>query len=199
MEDKLLTAYYGNSMKGTFRTADFLKIELCILENLQKGDIVAFAKDSKVGNKDNLIVHRIIHIEKDCFITKGDNNRRPDALPVAESNLIGKVVAFEREGKTYKVKGGLPGLIRARVVYVFHRICYLLLYNVRKFMPVRKIANIVFILWKPKIQKIEFSTVEGPVIKWVHRNRTIATWLPEKNLLIASFLSRFLLHSKNPN
>jgi hypothetical protein len=37
------------------------------------------------------------------------------------------------------------------------------------------------------------------VIKWIHRNRTIATWFPEKNLLNASFLSRFLIRSKNPN
>jgi signal peptidase I len=197
--DKMIFFYQGNSMKGTFRTVDFLTIEPCNLKNLRIGDIIAFTKDNEEDNKDDLVVHRIIRVGEGHLSTKGDNNRRPDILPVSASNLIGKVVAFERKGKTYRVRNGIAGLIRARMGYVFRRICYLLICKVRRHLPVKKIRNIIFILWKPEIQKIKFSTTDGPLIKWVHRNRTIATWLPEKNLLKASFLSRFLINQKNLN
>jgi signal peptidase I len=186
-------------MKGKFRIADFLIIELGKMKNLRKGDIIAFFKKSGDGKYNDPIVHRIIHLAKEHCFTKGDNNRRPDIFPVAESDLIGKVVAFERGGKTHRVKGGIAGLIGARMIYILRRAGYLLSCRLRKYLPVKKISDIVFIFWKPEIQKLEFSTAKGPLIKWVHRNRTIATWLPEKNLLKASFLSRFLLNQKNPN
>jgi hypothetical protein len=183
-------------MKGIFRTADFLIIEPCVLENLQKGDVIAFKREDIFTDP---IVHRIIHVAKDHFITKGDNNRRPDILPVTESNLIGKVVAFERKGKTLSVRGGNAGLIRAKTGYAFRRACYLLIKKMRRLLPIRDFGDIVFFFWKPEIQKIKFSTAKGPLIKWIHRNRTIAAWLPEKNLLKTSFLSRFLIRSKNLN
>jgi len=171
--------------------ADFLIIEPCNLISLRIGDVIAFARDSDEGKINDQIVHRIIRVVKDHLITKGDHNRRPDMLPVTKSNLIGKVVAFEREGKTHKVRSGSVGLIIVRTRCVFRRARYLLINKMRRFLPVRRIRNIVFFLWKPKIQKLKFSTAEGLVIKWVHRNRTIASWRPEKNLLKTSFLHRF--------
>jgi hypothetical protein len=196
MEDKVIKPYHGNSMKCIFKTADFLTIKSCVFENLQKGDVIAYRRRD---NEDDLVVHRIIHVAKSYVFTKGDNNQMSDMLPVFESNLIGEVVAFEREGKTYKVRGGVVGLIRARMGYAFRRICYMLICKAKKYLPIKKISDIVFILWKPQIQKIEFSTVEGPVIKWIYRNHTVATWIPQKNRLKTSFLSRFLIRSKNPN
>lgn len=176
-------------MKGTFRAADFLSLEPFDLKSLCVGDIIAYRRDNINGDP---IVHRIIQVGKGNLITKGDNNQRPDIFPISESNLLGKVVAFERGGKTFKVRGGTMGLILARARYVLRRARYLLINKMRRFLPVRRIGNIVFYLWKPKIQKLKFSTAEGPVVKWVYRNSTIATWLPEKNLLKASFLYRFL-------
>jgi len=188
----LFLPYHGDSMKGVFRTADFLIIEPCSLISLCNGDVIAFARDRDEGKVNDQVVHRIIRIVTDYLFTKGDNNRTPDLLPVTKSNLIGKVVAFEREGRTHKVRNGSAGLLVARTMYVFRRARYLLINRIRGFLPIRRIGSIVFFLWKPKIQKLKFSTAEGPVIKWVHRNSTIATWLPEKKLLKTSFLYRFL-------
>lgn len=197
--DKMKFIYQGTSMKGTFRTADFLIIELCNLKNLRKGDIVAYSKDNEESKKNDSIVHRTIRVGEGHLITKGDNNRRPDILPVSESNLIGKVVGFERAGKTFSVRSGIAGLVRARAGYAFRRACYHLVCAIKRFLPVKKIINIILFVWKPEVQKIEFTTAEGPVIKWVHRQRTIATWLPEKKLLKTCFLSRLLIRSNNLN
>jgi hypothetical protein len=186
-------------MNGIFKIADFLTIESCDPKNLRMGDIIAFAKDNEESNKDDLVVHRIIRVGEDHLITKGDNNRRPDIYPISQSNLVGKVVAFERKGKTYSVMGGMVGLLHARFGYAFRRARYLLICQARKILPVKKIGDIIFMFWKPEIQKLIFSTTEGPVIKWIYRDRAIATWFPEKKLLKTSFLSRLFIRSNNLN
>jgi signal peptidase len=58
-----------------------------------EGDILVFLRP---GFDDEYIVHRVIEKtqreNKWVYTTKGDNNAFPDAIPVPESNVIGKVV-----------------------------------------------------------------------------------------------------------
>ena len=62
------------------------------VNSLKENDIIAF-KD-----KDNYVVtHRIVKIEKDKFITKGDNNNKEDSDPVSKSKIEGLCV--------YKISG----------------------------------------------------------------------------------------------
>jgi len=196
--DKTSFSYHGNSMKGTFQKGNLLVLESLPIEKLHKGDIIAFKNKRKI-KENEMIVHRIIHIDKDCLFTRGDNNKRPDIIPISNSNLIGKVVSYERNGKSNRVIGGLTGLIRARIDYLFRRTIYWFLKKIRWLLPIRLIGNMLNKLWKSHIQKIKLSTKDGPIIKWVFRNRTIAHCYPNKKLQRSSFLSRFLINSKNLN
>ena len=54
-------------------------------QELKVDDIVVFQE------ADNLITHRIIEIEEDKIITKGDSNNTEDA-PIKRENVIAKVV-----------------------------------------------------------------------------------------------------------
>jgi signal peptidase I len=185
-------------MKGTFRKGDLLVLEPCLKEKLHKGDIIAFRNTREI--KDNeMIVHRIIRIDKGYLFTRGDNNKRPDIIPVSNSALVGKVISYERNGKNYRAIGGLTGLISARIFYFFRRTIYWFLIKIRWLLPINLIGNMLNKLWKYRIKKIKLSTKDGPIIKWVFRNRTIAHWLPENRLQKTSFLSRFLINSKKPN
>jgi signal peptidase len=56
------------------------------------GDIIEYRNVTENIN----IVHRVINVQGESpqrsFITKGDNNNAPDAQPVPEQNVIGKVI-----------------------------------------------------------------------------------------------------------
>ena len=181
-------------MKGTFRKGDLLVLEPCSEEKLYKGDIIAFTNIKEI-NENEIIVHRIIGINKGNLFTRGDNNKRPDIIPVSNSVLVGKVISYERNGKNYRAIGGLTGLISARIFYFFRRTIYWFLIKIRWLLPIKLIGNMLNIFWKYRIKKIKLSTKDGPVIKWVFRNRTIVHWLPGKRPQKTSFLSRFLINS----
>ncbi len=56
-------------------------------ENPRVGDILIYRK----FGSDFTIVHRLVKIERDGYIVKGDNNEVPDPL-VARQHVVGKVV-----------------------------------------------------------------------------------------------------------
>lgn len=86
-------AIVSNSMKPIFKRGD-----ICIVENIEGeeeinqikvGDIIEYQ-----GNNQK-IVHRVISINKNTmnitFITKGDNNKDEDILPVEAEQIIARV------------------------------------------------------------------------------------------------------------
>ena len=184
-------------MKGTFQGGDVLIIEDWTIENLHKGDVIAY-RDIRGGRENNQVVHRIIRISQGCLVTRGDNNRRPDIHPVSTEKLIGKVIAFKRKGKVYRVIGGFLGLIKSRIGYFFRRYCYLFYQELRKLLSVKKINNMVCKFWKPSIRKIKYPTSEGPLIKYIFRNRTIARWWPEQNRWECKKPYDLILKPENP-
>lgn len=54
-------------------------------EQFNEGDIVTFQTEERV-----LVTHRIIGVEKNEYIMKGDNNDGADVNPVHEQNIVGK-------------------------------------------------------------------------------------------------------------
>lgn len=56
-------------------------------DNLKPGDILIYNKFGSAFT----IVHRLVEIQKDAYIVKGDNNQIPDP-PVAKQYVVGKVV-----------------------------------------------------------------------------------------------------------
>ena len=75
----------GNSMEPKFHTGD-----LAIVRNspiYQIGDVVAYA-DTRIGA---YVIHRIINLEGDRYILKGDNNGWIDPARPGIENIIGKL------------------------------------------------------------------------------------------------------------
>ena len=60
-------------------------------ENLKVGDIIIYSADCPYLPKED-IIHRIIEIKNDTFITKGDHNLVPDPCPVRKDQVKAKVV-----------------------------------------------------------------------------------------------------------
>ena len=78
-----------NSMSGdnidSFESGSFIITKKVKYQNIKEGDIVVFSRGQI------LVVHRVIEITEEGFITKGDNNPSTDAGFVTLDNYKGKV------------------------------------------------------------------------------------------------------------
>ncbi len=182
-------------MKRTLKNGDFLLIEYCPTENFYRGDIIAYRDEIK-PKLNRIISHRIVNIKGEKFFTKGDNNKNPDMISVNTNNLIGKVIAYERNGKFHRVIGGMPGLIKARIWYFFCHSGYLFFTKIKWILSAKIISESINRFWEHRIQKIKVNTKEGPVIKWIYRNRTLAQQLPNNTLQRSSLLAHILIETK---
>ena len=70
-------------MSGTIEVGDGIIVKLT--SDIKENDIIVYKK------ADNLITHRLIKIEEDRLITKGDANNVPDE-PITKDMIIGKVI-----------------------------------------------------------------------------------------------------------
>ena len=87
----------GSSMFPYLLKGDVAIIEPEKIENLKKGDVIVFKTSEK------FIAHRLIRIKKDerhglHLISKGDFRTDYDH-PVTKNSYLGKITAFERNGK----------------------------------------------------------------------------------------------------
>lgn len=81
-----LAVVEGTSMEPTLQSGDLvIVIKRVSLRDIEVGDIVVYRRGG------TLIIHRVIRIEGDTLITKGDNNWLPDP-PVKFQSVIGKVL-----------------------------------------------------------------------------------------------------------
>jgi signal peptidase I len=167
-------------MAGTFKNGAYLHVQKTIITELHRGDVVVI-KNQKPEGQENQYVHRIVHINSSSFTTRGDNNLQNDEEPVTEQNLIGKVTHYERNGKVHKVWNGKLGMMRARVLHGRLHLIRAAKFILRKPYRMIKKTGIVAKLWQPEIETIHFQTPEGPLVKYVHKGRTVATcWTDSK-------------------
>lgn len=75
----------GTSMIPTFNHGDQVEVRTCGVEDLRKGDVIAFWRNS------SLFIHRLYGFKNEMLITKGDRCRNFD-LPVSEERVIGRLV-----------------------------------------------------------------------------------------------------------
>ncbi len=88
----------GGSMFPCLKPGDIITIKKLPSKELVSGDIIVFKQEKK------WIAHRILRIEllddsKLMFIAKGDTCKTEDA-PLKEDDVVGKVVSYNRQGKT---------------------------------------------------------------------------------------------------
>lgn len=85
-EDITTELHKGDSMNPTISDNSILLVSKDI-SHLMVGDIIVY-----LNNKDEKILHRIIKIEEDYYITKGDNNNVEDSYKPKLEDIRGKVV-----------------------------------------------------------------------------------------------------------
>ncbi len=75
-----------DSMKPNINSGDIIIINKADKENLKVGDVITFSQP------EGLITHRIVKIEEDEYITKGDNNNIEDEKKVKYEQIKGRKV-----------------------------------------------------------------------------------------------------------
>jgi signal peptidase I len=172
--------YSGSSMAGTFREGDRINIEKSRNSEIKIGDVAIFISPVEM-EKETHCVHRVVFLTGKGFVTRGDNNPKNDEELMTEKNLIGRVTHYERNGKTYKVWTGKLGMMRARVLHSRLHVIRTAKFFLRK--PYRKLkkTGILAKLWRPEIEMIYFETQDGPLIKCIHKGRTVASCWTKTN------------------
>jgi signal peptidase I len=171
--------YRGGSMLGTFRPGDCLTVEPVPIEHIRPGDVVAFLGAAREDGAEELVAHRVIAITPGGLVTRGDNNPHADAVLVTAGNLLGRVTHFERDGVRSPVRGGRTGLWQPRLLYI-HRRAHAL--AVRLGGPYRwlRSSGLLRRLWQPAVIRIRLATENGPLVKYLCGQRTVARWWPEE-------------------
>jgi hypothetical protein len=171
--------YHGTSMISTFRKRDYLFFQKTSVAGTNCGDIIVFYCQNSL--KINPCVHRIIGRSNLDLITRGDNNPKNDEDLVTEKNLVGKVTHYERNGKIHKVWNGRLGMLRARVLHGRLHFIKALKFFLKRPYRILKKTGIVTKLWRPEIETIHFETQDGPLVKYVHKGRTVASCWTDTN------------------
>ncbi len=177
--------YRGSSMKGTFKPGDRLAIEAIPFSRIRKGDLIVFRR--KIKGKTEFVVHRVGDVTPDGLLTRADNSRFNDQGMVTKEIITGRVVSVDRNGTAFPPRNGIPGRLHALRLHTRLRILHFLKRFLRVPYRFLKKSRIVAKIWHPKIKIAHFQTPEGPVIKYVHGERVVATyWTEQKKWLCQS-------------
>ena len=176
--------YHGRSMQGTFSFGDRLIIEHVQLASVRPGDVVVYRVLNHQSKRD-MLVHRVMGVVSNGLVLRGDNNFCDDKTLVDKNNLVGRVSHVERGGKRAPVRSGCSGLLIARVSHGLRFLRHIMWKFIRimgrwSYRRLRD-SGLIQRLWKPSILKIQLMTANGPLIKYVCRNRTVAFLWPHKD------------------
>ena len=83
----------SGSMENEIKVNDLVIVKLT--SDVKKNDIITYKREDK-----KIITHRIIKIEGDTIITKGDANFKEDK-PIYRNQIIGKVIFHLNPSKIY--------------------------------------------------------------------------------------------------
>ena len=97
----------GGSMYPTLRDRELLLLEPLCAGAPVRGDIVVF-RSPRTGV---LVVHRVLALLPAGLLTRGDNNDREDAAPVAAERVSARVAAVCRSGRFRWCPGGWLGVL----------------------------------------------------------------------------------------
>lgn len=174
--------YSGNSMRGTLKSKDILEIQPVCQEQINVGDIIAFHPHGSM-NQSTPLVHRVIKITPEGWITRGDNNQAIDPETVPPKNLIGRVVSMERRGKVLSLRGGWVGKCRAQFITAKKGIMKIPNSFLRlPYQWLRK-NGLIPKIWQPRIKELHFQTPDGLLIKFCTTQKCVANfWTASKRI-----------------
>lgn len=104
--------YRGNSMYRIFAPGDLLLTEPLSAGEVRRGDVICFDHPKGMPT-----VHRVVgRTGGGEAITMGDNNPRPDALPLPPGHAVLRVRAVRKpSGAEIPVRGGARGMLTFRL------------------------------------------------------------------------------------
>ena len=97
------------SMSGTIEIGDMVIVK--ITDEIQQNDIIVYKQE------DNFITHRVIEINENTIITKGDANTSND-LPIEKSQIFGKVVKVIPNVGIWKKVLTTPSVLIAIIIII---------------------------------------------------------------------------------
>lgn len=94
-EGKLIYKTRGVSMLPMLHQNRDLVVIVPQAERLKKYDVALYRRGS------SYVLHRVIDVKNEYYLIRGDNTFRMEKVP--DSQVIGVLIAFVRNGKQYKV------------------------------------------------------------------------------------------------
>ncbi|MDD5223653.1 MAG: S26 family signal peptidase [bacterium] len=105
----------GKSMVPTINHGDQVEVRACGVEELRKGDVIAFWRNS------SLFVHRLYGSKNGMFLTKGDRCRNFDP-PVEKERVFGRVDRVTRvtdkNQDLFKISAGMKAIVLSKIYRV---------------------------------------------------------------------------------
>jgi len=145
-------------MNPLLRQGDTLLVVPYDAQKIQPGDVITFP-DHRNGGQ---VVHRVVAVTAEGVITKGDNNPNLDDKVLAPHEILGRVAAIQRQGRTLPVPREAPAalyLLKAR--RWFHRTVSPLLHSFyHRLAESRLFRGCLPAGMKPRL--ICFSRPDGP-------------------------------------
>jgi signal peptidase I len=180
-------------MKGTFKPGDKLTIEKVPLARIKKGDVMIFRRTRE--EKSDFIVHRVADIAANGLVTRGDNCQFSDDGCLAAEDIIGRVVQYERRGKVRRTRNGAPGNLQASVLHGrLHAVRSLKFFLRKPYAKLRE-SGVIARLWQPDIEAVHFETPDGPLVKYMHKGKTVAICWKRTNRWLAKRPYDFILQT----
>ncbi len=144
-------------MNPLFKRGDTFLVVPCDPQEIHPGDVVLFLDSLK-----RQVVHRVVAVNAEGLITKGDNNPALDDGVLAPHKIVGRVMAIQRQGRTLPVSREVPAtlyLLKAR--HWFDRVIFPLLQPVYLRLAHSRLFQGRLAAWmKPRL--IHFPHSEGP-------------------------------------
>jgi hypothetical protein len=163
-------------MVGTFRAGDLLIIVPVSWDALAPGDVIAFRRAGP-GKTDVLLCHRVVARTEAGLVTRGDAQAVPDPGPVPSQDLVGRVALVRRDGRDLPVVGGLPGRAWAALLDLRRRLLPL----ARSPYRWLRASRLLNALWHPRIVEVHLAVGDEPLVKYLHRGRTVAQLWPRQD------------------
>jgi len=105
----------GYSMVPTFSHGDQVEVRTCGVEDLRKGDVVAFWRNS------SLFIHRLYGFKNGMLLTKGDRCRNFDP-PVEKERVFGRIGKVMRvtskKQESFKLSGSVKDIFLSKIYRV---------------------------------------------------------------------------------
>ncbi|MCM1567437.1 MAG: signal peptidase I [Dehalobacter sp.] len=184
-EKQLPVVIVGESMYPTLRSLDVITVTPYNGQKVRRGDIIVFISP-KVSNLK--VAHRVVAINSNGIITRGDHSKENDAWVLQDFDVIGKVESARRNQKLIKVKNGVAGELIGLVHHI--KILCKLFTRERIFVPIS--PPFVFIYrflsksgifriwipgpWKPRL--MTFSKPNGIEMRLLMGKRMIGICTP---------------------